>query len=220
MPLTLFYHPLASFCQKVIIALNEYGVPCERRLIDLGNETDRAELAAVWPLTKFPVLRDDERDRNIPETTVIIEYLEHYAGSSSSLIPQDFDTALDVRLWDRVFDNYVQIPMQAIVADRMTGKNSDMSAQRAALHRAYRLIEQRLAGRVWIAGDTFSMADCAAVPALFFAMTLENFPADCPLLAAYFERLIARPSVQAMFDDARPSFKLYPFASNIPARFL
>jgi glutathione S-transferase len=218
--LTLFYHPLASFCHKVLIALYENGTTFEKRLIDLGDPAQRAELQALWPLTKFPVIRDAERDCNVAETSVIIEYLDHYHGGRHPLLPPDWNDAIEVRLWDRVFDNYVQGPMQQIVAARIKGSNADTSAERALLQTAYRLIDGHLAGRTWISRHGFSMADCAAAPALFYAATLEPLPAELVQLGAYFERLLERPSVRRVLEEARPYFPMYPFAEGIPRRFL
>ncbi|MDB5935904.1 MAG: glutathione S-transferase [Massilia sp.] len=219
MAITLYYHPLASFCQKVLIALYENGTAFEKRLIDLGTEEDRAELAAIWPICKFPVIRDDARHRDVAESSSIIEYLDHFYAGAAPLLPPDWEAAHDVRHWDRIFDNHVQVPMQAIVLDRITGSKGDMARERAMLATAYRMIEARMATRQWIAADSFSMADCAAAPALFYAATLVPFPAGARHLGAYFERLIARPSVRRVLDEAKPYFSMYPFAEAIPARF-
>lgn len=220
MALTLYYHPLASYCHKVLIALYEHGVAFDKRLIDLGDPADRAELGAIWPLVKFPVLRDQVRGRDVPETSIIIEYLDQFYAGPRAMIPADREAALEVRLWDRFFDNHVQGPMQAIVAHRLSGGSGVLDRERAALATAYRMIERQLGAREWIAGDGFSMADCAAAPALFYALTLEALPADTPRLAAYFERLMERPSVRRVIDEARPYFGMYPFKEAIPQRFL
>ena len=218
MSLTLYYHPLASFCHKVLIALYERGISFEKRFIDLANEDDQAALEAVWPLRKFPVLHDAIRGRNVAETSIIIEYLDqHFDGAP--LIPADPDQALDVRLWDRVFDNHVQVPMNEIVFDRLFGRNDDLSRWRAALDTAYGMIEQQLGEQPWICRGGFSMADCAAAPALFYAATVQPFPRSGTRLQAYFERLVERPSVRQVIEDAAPYFQLYPFAEAIPARF-
>lgn len=219
MAITLYYHPLASFCHKVLIGLYEHGTAFEKRLIDLGAAADRAELEAIWPIGKFPVIRDHARGRDVPESSTIIEYLDHFYPGDAPLLPPEWEAAHDVRLWDRFFDNHVQGPMQAIVLDRIKGSKGDMARERAALATAYRMIDERLAPRQWIAGDSFSMADCAAAPALFYAATLEPFPAGARHLAAYFERLVARPSVRRVLDEAKPYFPMYPFAEAIPARF-
>jgi glutathione S-transferase len=219
MALTLYYHPLASYCHKVLIALYEHGTPFERRVIDLGNAAERAELQSVWPLTKFPVIRDHERGRDVPETSIIIEYLDHYFAGVGRMIPGDWEAALEVRLWDRFFDNHVQGPMQEIVSDCFREVHRDLAGERAALGTAYRMLESRLAGRTWIAGDGFSMADCAGAPALFYASTLVPIPGECPQLSAYFERLMARPSVARVMEEAKPYFGMYPFAESIPKRF-
>lgn len=219
MPLTLYFHPLSSFCHKVLIALYEQGVAFEKRIIDLANDADRAELQSLWPLGKFPVIRDHARQRDVPESSVIIEYLERFYGGAQPLIPQDWDSALEVRLWDRFFDNYVQGPMQQIVADRLYDANGDLSQQRSNLLTAYAMLERRMASRIWAASPDFSLADCAAAPALFYARTLVAFPDDHRHLSAYFERLLQRPSFRRVIDEARPYFVYYPFAEAIEQRF-
>lgn len=220
MSLTLYYHPLSSFCQKVLVALYENRTAFEKRYIDLGDEADRAELEAIWPLCKFPVIRDHARGRDVPETSVIIEYLDrHYAGAQP-LVPADFDEALEVRLWDRFFDLYVQGPMQAIVACQLGGTRCDTTKERTKLKTAYKMIERRMASRSWICGSEFSMADCAAAPALFYGSTVLPFPEEYVHLAAYFERLVARPSVQRVLEESKPYFAQYPFVDDIPKRFL
>lgn len=219
MPLTLYYHPLSSFCHKVLVALYEHGVDFTPRLINLGDAADRAELQSVWPVIKFPVLRDQARARDVAESSIIIEYLDRHVARAHKMIPELWDDALDVRLWDRVFDNYVHGPVQQIVADRIHGAGADLTRQRAALDTAYRMIDERMKSRLWVAGEVFSMADCAAAPALFYAATLQPFPDGCANLAAYAERLIARPSVKRVLDEAKPYFSMYPFAENIPERF-
>ncbi len=219
MALTLYYHPLASFCHKVLIALYEHGTHFERRIIDLGSPAERTELQAIWPLTKFPVIRDHERGRDVPETSIIIEYLDRFYSGEGRLIPDDWDKALEVRLWDRFFDNYVHGPMQEIVADSFRPVRRDLASERAALATAYRMLDERMATRAWAAGQEFSMADCAAAPALFYASTLVPFGPESAHLHAYFERLMARPSVVRVLDEAKPYFSMYPFAKDIPQRF-
>lgn len=219
MPLTLYFHPLASFCHKVLIALYEHGIEFERRIIDLANDADRAELQALWPIGKFPVIRDHARQRDVPESSVIIEYLDRYHAGPHHLLPGDWDTALEVRLWDRFFDHYIQGPMQQIVADRLRGSAGDMTNARATLMTAYGMLERQMTSRTWVASPDFSMADCAAAPALFYASTLLPCPDGYRHLSAYFDRLTHRPSFQRVIDEARPYFCLYPFADAIPERF-
>ncbi len=219
MPLALFYHPLSSYCHKVLIALYEIGTAFEPKLIDLGSEADLALLGSHWPLCKFPVLFDSGLGRSIPESTTIIEYLTLHHAGSMVLIPADPDHALDARLWDRIFDNYIHTPMQQIVADRIWQTNVDLSRQRALIRSTYRIIDTQVANHPWATGERFTLADCAAAPALFYATTLEPIAPGQAHLGAYFERLMSRPSVQRVLEEAKPYFRHYPFADAIPERF-
>lgn len=223
MALVLFLHPLASFCQKVLIAFHENGTAFEPRIVDLMDPADRARFLDLWPLGKIPVLRDEARDRTIPETTIIIEYLEQQHPGARPLLPEDPAARLDARLWDRFHDLYVQAPLQKIVIDRLRPEDardpSGVAEARAALRAAYAVLERRMAGRRWAAGDAFSLADCAAAPALFYAGCVEPFAETHPHLAAYFDRLVERPSVWRVIEGARPYFPMFPFAQAIPARF-
>lgn len=217
MTLTLYYHPLASYCWKVLIALYEHGTSFAPRFVDLADPAQRAELAALWPLARFPVLRDG--DRVVPESSIIVEHLDRHHPGSRPLVPADPDLALEVRRWDRLLDSYVQASVQEIVADRLRGAGGDVARAYATLATTYALLERQLGATGWLAGDAFSLADCAAAPALFYAATLQPLPAHAARLRAYFERLVARPSVRRVLDEARPHFGSYPFAGAIEPRF-
>lgn len=225
MSLTLYQHPLASFCHKVLIALYENETPFESFLVDLGNPDAAARFRQLWPLGKMPVLHDAARGETVPETSIIIEYLDRHYPGRERLLPEDPDAALQVRLWDRFYDLHVSQPMQAIVAERLRpaadGKDPHgIAAERATLDTAYEMIEQQMATRRWAAGDRFTMADCAAAPALFYAGIVHPFGATHGAVAAYFERLLARPSMQRVLDEARPYFHLFPYREDMPERFL
>ncbi len=214
MTLKLHLHPLASYCQKAVIAFYENGTPFEACFVDLGEEASRSAFLALWPMGKMPVLQDDARGVTIPETSIIIEYLElHYPGGAG-LIPADPDAALQTRLKDRIFDLYVQGPMQAIVADRLRPDadrdTTGVAAARAQLHMVYDLLDKDLAGKTWAIGEDFTLADCAAAPALFYATRLEPLGAERPILTGYFNRLMQRPSVARVIDEARPYRMLFP----------
>ncbi|MEY4510022.1 MAG: hypothetical protein RLZZ450_2144 [Pseudomonadota bacterium] len=224
MTLTLFYHPLASFCHKVLVALYENGTAFDGRIVDLADAASSAEMMSFWPVGKIPVLRDERRQQTVPETSIIIEYLgEHYPGAVA-LVPADREVAREVRLWDRFFDSYVSQPMQKIVIDRLRppGQRDAAGVDEAkqTLQRAYALAERQLTGRTWVVGDTFTMADCAAAPALFYADIVFAFSTTYPNLGAYFERLVARPSFARALVEARPYFANFPMHADIPARFL
>ena len=150
--LTLHYHPLSSYCQKVLIAIDLLGVEVDKRLLDLGNPAERDAYLALWPTGKMPLLVD--QGRPVPESSIIIEHLQQrHAGGGRTLIPQDAAAALDVRLWDRLLDLYVMTPMQAFTADLLKpeGDRDPRSVARAreVLSMAYDLLDRRLEGRTW-----------------------------------------------------------------------
>lgn len=223
MTLTLYYHPLASFCHKVLIALYENATPFRPVIVDLADDASSAEMLSYWPVGKFPVLRDEARGQTVPETSIIIEYLDDHHPGPAPMLPADRELAREARLWDRFFDLYVMTPMSKIVTDRLrpAGRGDAIGVEEARrmLDRAYDLAEQRLAGRTWAIGDQFSLADCAAAPALFYADIAHPFAADHPHLAAYFERLVARPSFARCLLEARPYFVSFPLRDRMPARF-
>ena len=129
MSLVFHGHPLSSYCWKVLIALYENGTPFEQRLVDLGDPESRAAFAALWPMAKMPVLEDAERGAVVAETTIIIDYLDlHYPGPVR-FVPEDPERAREVRLWDRVYDLYVQGPMQRIVGDRLRPAGAEGSVR-------------------------------------------------------------------------------------------
>jgi glutathione S-transferase len=220
--LTLHYHPLSSYCHKVLIAVDILGVELEKRLLNLGDPAGREAFLALWPAGKMPLLVD--RGRPIPETSIIIEHLQlHHARSGYALIPKAGDAALAVRLWDRLFDLYVMTPMQAFTADLLKPESDrdprSVAQAKENLLMAYGMVDRQLEGRTWICGDTFSMADCAAAPALFYAVTYVPFPSQHTRLSAYFERLVEHPSVAATIDQSRPYFRFYPGRAGLARRF-
>nr|WP_316643165.1 glutathione S-transferase family protein [uncultured Roseateles sp.] len=222
MALILHYHPLSSFCWKTLIALYERGLPFETRLVNFGDAQARAAFTDLWPTSKIPLLED--AGRVIPETSIMIEYLEQQHPGPVSLLPGDAQAQLDVRLWDRLFDLYVMDPMQRFIGQLLRPEAerdaSALAASQAGLAMAYDLIERRLGPGPWAAGEHFSLADCAAAPALFYAAIVRPLPPDHGRLRAYFERLMARPTVQRVIVEARPYFAYFPLHQAIPAEFL
>jgi glutathione S-transferase len=210
--LTLYYHPLASFCHKALIALYEGGIAFEPAIVDLGNEASRAAFEAVWPMAKMPVLRDGTRDCTVAESTVVIEYLDMHYGTR--LVPADTDLAWQARMWDRVYDHYVQEPMQKIVTDRLrpVGRADAFGVEQARmqLRAIYDVLERQMEDKTWAVGGIFTLADCAAAPALFYANTVAPFEESQANLAAYLDRLMARPSFARVLKEAKPYFDLFP----------
>jgi len=219
MALTLHYHPLSSYCWKALIALYETRTPFEPALVDLGDPQARAAFLALWPTGKMPLLVDD--GRVIPESSIVVEYVDSLG--SDALLPADPKARLEARLWDRLFDAYVMTPMQAIVADHMrppgTQDAGAVESARGTLRMAYDLIDRHMETRRWPAGDRLGLADCAAAPALFYAVTLEPFAPGAGHLGRYFDGLMQQPSVARTIAEARPYFDFYPFNSAIAPRF-
>jgi len=214
MALTLYFHPLSSFCQKALIALYENDTPFEKHLVDLMNPATRAEYQRLWPIAKMPVLRDEARGHTVPEATIVIEYLEQYHPGRARLIPSDPDLAREARLKDRIFDHYVNEPVGKIVTDKLrpAGKNDPQGVEhaRGLLATAYGIIEADMSRRTWAVGDVFSMADCAAAPALFYANKLAPLGSAFPHTQAYLDRLMARPSYARALAEAEPYFRMFP----------
>jgi glutathione S-transferase len=212
MSLTLYYHPLSSFCWKALIALYEADVAFEPRLVNLGDPADRAAFAALWPLAKFPVLRDDARGKTIPESSVIIDYLARTRSSAASFVPSDPDLAMQTRLVDRLIDSYIHAPFQQIVSERMRPDDQHdpygVEQARRQIRSGYKLVTPMVVGP-WAMGEVFTMADCAALPALFYADYAVSL-ADWPDLAAYLGRLKTRPSVARVLAEAEPFFQYFP----------
>jgi glutathione S-transferase len=210
MSLTLYAHPFAAYCWKVLIALYENATPFAYRVVE--DEAGWAELQALWPLRKFPVLTDGTR--TVIESTIIVEYLTRQYPGPVPMIPDDVHAALAVRTMDRVFDNYVMAPMQALVAAHMRTEGErdghGMADARKTLDVAYGWLEQQLKQETWLCGGVFSLAECAAAPALFYADWVQPIGAHFPRLVAYRRRVLARPAVARVVDEARPYRKFFP----------
>ena len=198
----------------MLIALYENETPFEPQIVNLGEEKSRAEFLKIWPIGKFPVLRDERRDRLVPESSIIIEYLaQHYPGKTS-LVPSDPDLARQTRLRDRFFDLYVNVPMQKMIGDRRrpAAKNDPYGVEeaKAQLETSLGMLEPEMGKAAWAMGDAFTMADCAAAPSLFYANMLRPFLDTHKNLAGYYQRLMKRPSFARVIKEAEPYFKLIP----------
>jgi glutathione S-transferase len=213
MTLKLYYHPLSSFCHKALIALYEKRTRFEPLVVDFGNPAERAEFNAKWPIGKFPLLEDGP-GIYIPESSIIIEYLELHHPGGTKLIPLDPEKALSMRMSDRFLDTYLHYPMQAVVANVLRPDDAKdpfgVGQATKQIKLAYDMCEQKMGdGRTWAMGEDFSIVDCAAAPPLFFANKI------IPLgghknLAAYLDRLMARPSYARVLKEAEPFMQYFP----------
>jgi glutathione S-transferase len=214
MSLVFHGHPLSSYCWKVLIALYENGTPFEQKLVNLGDPESRAALAALWPMAKMPVLEDRERGEVVAETTIIIDYLDtHYPGPVR-FMPADAERARQVRLWDRIYDLYLQGPMQRIVGDRLRPEGAKdafgVEEARTLLATGLGMVERQSVGKSWATGDDFTLADCAAAPALFYADKVMPLEGRYPGAVALLERLKARPAFARVLVEAEPYFQYFP----------
>lgn len=210
--LELFFHPFSSYSWKVLIPLYENDTPFTYRMIE--QPENGAELYRLWPVGKFPLLLDNGTP--IFESSTIIEYLQRHHPGPVQFIPEG-DAAIEVRMLDRIFDNHVMGPMQRVVANALRPPErrdpAGVEAEKEALGKIYGWLDGWMAGRQWAAADNFSLADCAAAPALFYADWVHEIPADLAHLRAYRARLLARPSVARAVDEARPFRAYFPLGA-------
>jgi glutathione S-transferase len=213
MTLKLYAHPFSSYCQKVLTALYENGTPFEYRMLE--QDGAMRELEALWPLKRFPVLVDGSR--TVIEASCIIEYLQLYHPGPVRLLPEDAKAALEVRMMDRFFDNYVSTPQQKVVFDKIRSEAErdpyGVAEARKLLESAYAWLDKTLVGRTWAVGEDFTLADCAAAPFLFYADWTHPISEDFTRVRAYRQRLLARPSFARAVDEARPFRKYFPLGA-------
>jgi len=212
MPLTLYYHPFSSYCWKVLIPLYEAGTPFRARTLE--DPQAAAEWKRHWPIARFPVLVEEASGLTLPEASIIVEYLDSHHPGPQPLLPLDADVRLEVRLIDRFFDNYVHGSLQKIVSDRLRPAErrdaQGVAEAHTMLDTCYGWLDTRMADRAWAAGERFTLADCAAAPTLFYADWVHPIGDAFPNVAAYRARLLARPSVKRVVDEARPFRPLFP----------
>jgi glutathione S-transferase len=214
MSLTLHFHPLSSFCHKVLVGLYELEVPFTKQVVNLGDPVERAAFLKLWPIGKFPVLRDEARGVTVPETTIILEYLEQHYSQGRRLVPSDPDRSRECRLRDRFYDLYVNVPMQKIVTDKLRPEGQrdlyGVELAKAQLETAYAVADEFMREGPWAVGNAFTMADCAAAPALFYANQVLPFGAERRYLVEYFARLTERPSFARVLEEAKPYWSMFP----------
>lgn len=199
MPLVLHGHPFSSYCQKVVVAFHEAGMPFQWKRIE--DAAGFEELRRMWPIGLMPVVTDGAA--TLIESSIIVEHVAPKLISS-----------LEVRFLDRFFDNYVMTPMQKIVGDflRPEGERDPrgVSDAKARLDVSYGWLNERLKGKGWVAGGDFTLADCAAAPALFYADWVQPIADKFAETRAYRARLLARPSFARAVEEARPFRKFFP----------
>jgi glutathione S-transferase len=214
MALTLYMHPLSSYCHKALIALYENAIAFTPQVVNLGDRQARDNFRKLWPIGKFPVLRDDTRDQAIPESTSIIEYLAHHYPGPVELIPDDPELAAQVRATDRFYDLHLHDPLQKIVGDKLRPADGHdpigVSEAKERMRTALRFADREMATRHWAVGELFSMADCAAAAPLFFINKIMPLAQEFPHVSAHLERLMKRPSYARALVEAQPYMHFFP----------
>ncbi|MDQ0321573.1 glutathione S-transferase [Pararhizobium capsulatum DSM 1112] len=213
--LQLFAHPFSSYCQKALIAFYENDVAFEWRMLGQDDPENLAEWSAAWPIKRMPMLRDG--DKNVVESTVIIEYLQLAHPGPVRLLPKNPADALETRMMDRFFDNYIMIPMQKVVFNAIRPEADrdpyGVDQARSLLDDAYGWLDGVIAGRTWAAGEDYSLADCAASPSLFYADWVHPIADRFENVRAYRNRLLERPSFARAVDEARPYRSFFPLGA-------
>jgi glutathione S-transferase len=213
MSLRFHFHPLSSYCHKALIALYENGTEFEPVMLNLMDPKVAVELRKISPFGKMPVLEDTSRGHIVNEATTVIEYLDQHCRGAIRFIPADADQAWQTRMWDRFFDNYLHENMQRTVADafRADGSNDPYTVAdcKRRMFEFYAFLDRHMKGREW-AGANFSLADCAASPALFYANTIYPLGKEYPEARAYLGRLMSRPSYARVLKEAEPFFDFFP----------
>lgn len=215
MTIEVFGHPFSSYTQKALIALYENDTPFTFRTIAPDEPDNNARFAALWPIRKFPILVED--GRTVLEATAIVEHLAARHPGPIALIPADPDLAVETRMMDRVFDNYVMTPQGKFIWDVLRPEADrdpyGVNEARTMLETIYAWLDERMAARTWAVGDTFTLADCAAAPSLFYADWTHEIPAQFTNLKAYRARLLTRPSVARAVDGGRPYRHYFPLGA-------
>jgi glutathione S-transferase len=212
MALELYGHPFAAFVWKPLIAAYELDIPFVFRMVDPGHPEHLARMAELSPTGQFPALVDG--DTRITQSNAVVEYLDRL-GKNARLIPAEPALALRARMLADVFDDYVAGPMQQIVAEALRPKDRQdplrVTEAKASLDKAYEWLSRQLGQGNWAAADSFTIADCAAAPALFYADWVHAIPEG--KLKDYRARLLQRPSVARTVDEARPYRKFFPLGA-------
>jgi len=209
----MHFHPLSSFCWKALIALYENDTAFTANKVDLGNPAEREALLRLSPVGRFPVLEDTARHEVVPESSIIIEYLDRHYPGRTRFIPADPQASFETRLRDRFLDLYLHLQMQKVVGDRLRPASAKdphgVEQAKAQIRKSYDILEQQLTGSGWTMGEDFGLADCAAAPPLFYCSQIEPFGGRRKL-PAYLERLKARSSFARVLREAEPYFAMFP----------
>ena len=210
MSLILYGHPFSSYTWKALIPLWVNDTPFEFRSV----EQHGPEFAALSPFGQFPLLVDE--GRVVAESSIIIEHLDRHHPGANRWIPEG-DEGLRVRFLDRVFDQRVMDKATVAVGNAIRPEdNRDPFGVEQALgqlRRAYDWLEGQLGDEGWAAGAQFTLADCAAAPALFYADWVDRIGPERPRLFAYRARLLAHPVVSRAIEGARPFRHYFPLGA-------
>ncbi|MGH8211846.1 MAG: glutathione S-transferase family protein [Rhodanobacteraceae bacterium] len=215
MYLKIYGHLFSSYTQKALMALYENDTPFDFLELSPEHPDIYADFAQRWPIKRFPLLVEGERQ--VMEATSIIEYFDLHHPGRTRFIERDPDAAVETRMMDRFFDNYIQGSQQKVVFNELRPeKNRDsygVDEARRMLETAYAWLDRRMADHEWAANDAFGLADCAAAPALFYADWTHEIDSKFSNVRAYRARLLARPSFARCVEGGRPYRSLFPLGA-------
>ena len=210
----LYYHPLSTYCQKVLVAIHEKGARYKPHIVDLMNPESRDEYRELYPMGKVPLIVLNHGPL-IPESSIIIEYLDGLGGPR--MISTDPDVARKTRFKDRFIDLYLSDSVGTLFFEnRKPAEAQDaqkIETSRYRIKAAYDFLEYEISDQTWANGEDFSMSDCAAAAALLYAPDVAPYD-DYPSISSYAERLSARDSVRQAREEAAPYIERMNAASG------
>ncbi len=202
----LYYHPISTYAQKALIAFYEKSVAFTPELVNLMDEAARGAYRKIYPLGKVPLLVLDD-GQWVPESSIIVEYLDTHFSDGPKLIPDEPELSRQVRFKDRMYDLYLNESVAALIFESWkpeSERNQELiERSQFRIGVMYDFMEINLDEHTWTNGEIFTLGDCAAAPPLFYAGEMAPFD-ERPNIVAYWQRLQERPSIRRVLDEAAP----------------
>lgn len=200
--LKLFFNPRSTFSRRVHVALLEKRIPFEPVNIDMAVREHKSEAhLSRNPYGRVPAIDDD--GFLLYESASILMYLEA-THPEPALVPPDAQgralVDMHMRLCDMQFARHagtIIFPRRFLPPERWDHGAMDLARREMELH--FAILAAQLEDEDYLVRDTFSLADIMYLPMLHFLPLMDIELA--PNLAAWRERLLARPSAKATIPD-------------------